>query len=140
MPINRWVGVGRLARDPELTWSKGENPFAIARFTVVIDKISSKNSETKPNYIPCVAYRRTAEFIKEHFHQGDKICTEGSITTGSYVNKDGATVYTMNVTVDSVDFAGRRNSADTQQQQPMESDFMTASDADDYPFKGEGDA
>lgn len=85
--MNKVVLVGRLTRDVELRENEGGTK--IARFNVAVSR-NYKNKEGKydADFISCVAYRNTAEFVEKYFHKGDGIIVEGRIQTGSY-EKDG---------------------------------------------------
>ena len=93
--------MGRLTADPELKTT--QNGISYCRFTVAVNRYS-KDGEDTADFISCVAWRSTAEFICNYFLKGNKIALIGSIQTGSYTDKDGRTVYTTDVLVDKVEF------------------------------------
>ena len=104
--------VGRLVRDVDIKYSTGENANAIGRFTVAVNR-RFKNKETDQydaDFINCVAFGSTSEFISKWFHKGEMIGLNGRIQTGSYTNKDGIKVYTTDVVVENVEFVGSKNS------------------------------
>ena len=107
--MNRVILMGRLTRDPEVRWSRGERAIAIARYTLAVDRRSRRNqdgnSEQTADFINCVAFDRAGEFAEKHFRQGQRILISGRIQTGSYVNKDGQKVYTTDVVVEEQEFA-----------------------------------
>ena len=103
--MNKWVGVGRLVRDPEVRYSQGENATAVARYTVAVDRRFKRDGEPTADFIPCVVFGRSAEFAEKYFRQGLRVAISGRITTGSYTNKDGIKVYTTEVTVEDQEFA-----------------------------------
>lgn len=102
--MNKVQLVGRLSRDPEVRYTQGENSMAIARFTVAVDRRFKKDGEQTADFISCVAFGKTAEFIERFFSKGRKIGLVGHIQTGSYDNKDGQKVYTTDVYVDECEF------------------------------------
>lgn len=129
--------LGRLARDPEVRYTQGENATSVARFTVACNRKYKKNSEQEADFISCVAFGKTAEFIERYFNKGSSIALNGRIQTGSYTNKDGSKVYTTDVVVESLEFVGKKNddsSADTSKQN---NDFMNIPDDIDenLPFE-----
>lgn len=129
--------LGRLVRDPEVRYTQGENATSVARFTVACNRKYKKNSEQEADFISCVAFGKTAEFIERYFNKGSSIALNGRIQTGSYTNKDGAKVYTTDVVVESLEFVGKKNddnSADTSKQND---DFMNIPDDIDenLPFE-----
>lgn len=102
--MNKVVLMGRLARDPAVRYSQGENPVAIARYTLAVDR-RGKPEERKADFIPCVALGKQGEFAEKYLHKGTKVVVEGRIETGSYTNRDGQTVYTVEVRVEGHEFA-----------------------------------
>lgn len=106
--------MGRLVRDPETRYTAGDNPTAVAKFTLAVDR-RKKAGENEADFISCVAFGKQAEWIDKYMRQGKKIGVVGEIRTGSYINKDGAKVYTTDVCVTSVDFADGK---DDQRQVP----------------------
>ena len=110
--MNKVILMGRLTRDPEVRYSQGENATAVARYTLAVDRrFNRNNDEQTADFINCVAFGRAGEFAERYFHKGTKIAVTGRIQTGSYTNKDGATVYTTDVVADRVEFLewGDRN-------------------------------
>lgn len=104
--MNKWIGMGRATRDPDIKYSQGENSMAIARFTLAVDRrIKRDSDEQTADFISCVAFGKVAEFIERYIRQGTKIVVEGRIQTGSYTNKDGQKVYTTDVVVENCEFA-----------------------------------
>lgn len=107
--MNNVALIGRLARDPEIRYSQGENQLAIARFTIAVDR---NKKDAGADFISCVAFGKTAEFIEKYFSKGKKIGIIGHIQTGSY-EKDGAKVYTTDVIADQVEFVESKSSEET---------------------------
>lgn len=108
--MNKVVLMGRLTKDPEVRYSTGENATAIGRFTVAVNR-RFKNAEGNydADFISCVAFGKSAEFIEKYFAKGSMIALSGRIQTGSYINKDGVKVYTTDVVVEDTEFAGGKN-------------------------------
>ena len=75
--------------------------MTITRFNLAVDK---KMKDQGADFISCVAFNKTAEFISKYFSKGSKLALEGHINTGSYTNKDGNKVYTTDVVVDAAEF------------------------------------
>ena len=114
--MNIVVLMGRLTRDPEVRYSTGENPLAIARYTLAVDRRFRREGEQTADFISCVAFGRSAEFAQKYFHQGVRITVSGRIQTGSYTNKDGNKVYTTEVVVDNQEFAESRAASEASRQ------------------------
>jgi single-strand DNA-binding protein len=105
--------MGRLTADPELRQT--QSGIASCRFTVAVNR-KYKNEQTgeyDADFITCVAWRQTAEFISRYFSKGKMIALEGTLRTGSYQdrNHDDVTHYTTDVYVDNVEFAGDKGSS-----------------------------
>lgn len=97
--------IGRICRDPEVRYSQnGNDSTAIARFTVAVDRRFKKEGGDTADFISCVAFGKTAEFLEKYFKKGMRIALNGRIQTGSYTNKDGVKVYTTDVIAENVEF------------------------------------
>ena len=103
--MNKVVLMGRLTRDPDVRYSQGETPLAIARYTLAVDRRFKRNGEQDADFINCVAFGRTAEFAEKYLKQGTKMVVSGRIQTGSYTNRDGVKVYTTEVVIEEQEFA-----------------------------------
>ena len=113
--MNKVILMGRLTRDPEVRYSQGETPLAIARYTLAVDRRNARSNnggdEQTADFINCVAFGRAGEFAEKYFRKGTKIAVSGRIQTGSYTNKDGVKVYTTEVIVDEQEFAESKNAS-----------------------------
>jgi len=112
--MNKVILMGRLTRDPEVRYSQGETPLAIARYTLAVDRRFNRNNggdnQQTADFISCVAFGRSGEFAEKYLRKGTKIAVTGRIQTGSYTNRDGQTVYTTEVVVEDQEFAESKNS------------------------------
>lgn len=104
--MNKVILMGRLTRDPEISYSSGENQTAVARYTLAVDRrFKRQGEEQTADFIRCVVFGRGAEFAQNYLHQGIKIVVVGRIQTGSYTNKEGQRVFTTDVVVEEQEFA-----------------------------------
>lgn len=110
--MNKVILMGRLTKDPDIRYSTGENPLAIARYTLAVDRRFHKDGEATADFISCVAFGRAAEFAEKYFRQGLKITISGRIQTGSYTNREGQKVYTTEIVVEEQEFAESKSSGD----------------------------
>lgn len=110
--MNKSILIGRFTRDPEVRYTDGGT--SIARFTIAVDRRFKKDGEQQADFIGCIAFGKTAEFVEKYFHQGMKIGLEGRIQTGSYTNKDGVKVYTTDVVAENVEFVESKSSGSGQ--------------------------
>lgn len=90
--MNKVLISGRLTKDVELRYS---NDTAVARFTVAVNR-----NKEETDFIPCVAFGKSAETIDKYCMKGSRIVVDGRIQTGSFVKKDGTKVYTTDVIVE----------------------------------------
>ena len=109
--MNKVILMGRLTRDPEVRYSTGNNPMAIARYTLAVDRRYKKDGEAEADFISCVSFGKTAEFAEKYYRQGLKIVVSGRIQTGSYTNREGQKVYTTEVVVEEQEFAESKSAS-----------------------------
>lgn len=103
--MNRVILMGRLVRDPDVRYTSGEKPTAVARYTLAVDRKFKRDGEQTADFISCVAFGKQGQFAENYLHQGMKMVVVGRIQTGSYTNKDGQRVYTTDVVVEEHEFA-----------------------------------
>ena len=103
--MNRVILMGRLTRDPDFRYSQNDSQLAVVRFTLAVDRRFKRDADQTADFISCVSFGKTAEFIHNYLKQGSKICVEGRIQTGSYTRQDGQKVYTTDVVVENAEFA-----------------------------------
>ena len=103
--MNKVILMGRLTREPEVRYSTGEKPMAIAKYTLAIDRKYKRDGEPTADFINCTVFGKSAEFVEKYFHQGTKIAITGRIQTGSFTNKEGQKVFTTTVVVEEQEFA-----------------------------------
>ena len=100
---------GRFTRDPDVRYTDGGS--TIARFTVACDRRFKQQDGQQADFISCVAFGKTAEFIEKYFTKCMKIELNGQIQTGNYTNNDGAKVYTTDVIAENVSFAESKSTS-----------------------------
>lgn len=147
--LNKALLVGNLTKDP--VFSKTQSGISVARFTLACNRTFSKNNEA--DFITCIAWRQTAEFMSQYVKKGNTIAIDGRITTGSYDDSTtGKKVYTTDVTCDSVQLiVGSKKQEEQPSDQPQtwqskakeekkfestswDTDEPIAIDSDDLPF------
>lgn len=122
--------LGRLCGEPKVTYTQGENPMAVARYVLAVDRRRNRNQQDgqpTADFISCVAFGKGGEFAEKWLHKGTKIALRGHIQTGSYTNKDGQKVYTTDVVADEQEFAeskGSGNSAPAPQSNGVPADMQ----------------
>ena len=108
--MNKVVLIGRLTRDPDIRYTQGEYAICIARYTLAVDRRFKREGEQNADFISCVAFGKSGEFVEKYLHKGTKIAITGRIQTGSY-EKDGQKVYTTDVVVEEHEFAESKASS-----------------------------
>ena len=141
--LNRIVLLGRLTADPET--KQTPNGVSVATFTIAVDRsFTAKGQEKQTDFIPCVAWRATADFIGKYFQKGSLIAIDGSLQTRKFTDKQGNNRTAYEVIVDQVSFAGSKtdsNAAPTQRpavQQPQRSSSFDMGDFGDFEEVEEG--
>lgn len=110
--MNKVILMGRLTKDAEVRYSQGENPTAIARFALAVDRRFKRDGDDQTaDFISCIAFGRVGEFLERFGRKGTKFVLEGRIQTGSYTNKDGQRVYTTEIVVENMEFAESKSNA-----------------------------
>ena len=135
--MNTIILKGRLTKDPELKAT--QSGISICRFCVAVNRRFNKD---EADFINCVAWRGTAEFISKYFKKGQEICLSGALTVNRWENEEGKSEWSSEVTVDNAEFCGSKSeksennveqSADTVD--PLQELNATAEDiAEELPF------
>lgn len=102
--LNRVVLMGRLTADPEL--KKTTSDLSVLSFTAAVERNYSGNKDKQTDFINCVAWRQTAEFISRYFSKGKMIALEGSIQIRNYTNKNDNKRQAVEVLVSQAYFQG----------------------------------
>lgn len=108
--MNNATLLGRLTKQPELKQTQSGQSFCT--FTLAIDrKYKNQDGTRDTDFIPCVAWRHTAEFIAKYFHKGERMAVTGEIRPRSWEDDTGQRRYMTEVIVDQAYFAdGKRDS------------------------------
>lgn len=135
--MNKVFLIGRLTADPEVRYTNDQK--AVANYTLAVDRRAARNAEghTEADFIRCVAWEKRAEFAEKYLRKGTKIAVSGRIQTGSYTGKDGKKVYTTDVIVEEVEFAGAKQEGEPPKQTastPADDFVNVPDDMDDLPF------
>ncbi len=101
--MNKVILIGRLTKDPEVKNTASQ--VTVCRFTLAVDRrFKDQNGQRQADFISCVAWRQTANFISQYFHKGSKIAVVGSIQTRSYDDQSGQKRFVTDVVVDEAEF------------------------------------
>ena len=124
--MNHCVIVGRWTKDPEVRYTQGETPMAIAKGTIAVDR---KGKDKGADFISVVGFGKIAEHIEKYYFKGMKANIAGHIQTGSYDHKDGYKVYTTDVVIDEIEFGESKKA-----EKPNLDEFTDVPDDDELPF------
>ena len=111
--MNKVILMGRLTRDPEVRYSQGESATAVARYSLAVDRRFKRDGEPSADFFNCVAFGRQAEFAERYLRQGTKMVVSGRLQTGSYTNRDGVKINTVDIVIEEQDFAESKAASST---------------------------
>ena len=106
--MNKVILLGRLTKDPEIRYSQSAEPVCVSKFTLAVDRRFKKDGEPDADFIYCVAFRRTAEFMERYIKKGMMVSVCGSLTVRSFEDNTGQRKWVTEVTAEEVNFAESR--------------------------------
>lgn len=131
--MNITILKGRLTNNPELKTT--QSGTSVCSFTLAVDRRYKNDNGPTADFIDCVAWEKTAEFITKYFTKGQEMIVVGKHQIRSYTDNSGAKRYVTEVVVSEVDFCGPKQQADAPAEtpsQPVSADIEV--DNDDLPF------
>jgi len=132
--INKVILMGRLTKDPELRYTNNKTP--VCSFTIAVNNGYGEKQQT--DFVNCLAWNKTAEFVTKYFTKGKMIIVIGRISTRSWETQDGKRAYATEVIANEVSFGETKSSQQTATQPPMQDDdddFTPLDEEDDdLPF------
>ena len=111
--MNKVIMIGRLTKDPEV--KKTQSNKTVANFTVAIN---DKFNKDKTDFINCVAWEKTADYLGNYVKKGNLIAVEGRISTRNYDGSDGKKVYITEVVCESVQSLERNDQTQAKSSEP----------------------
>ena len=106
--LNTAIIMGRLTADSELKSTGGG--VSVCSFTVAVDRrFKGQNEERQADFIRCVAWRQSAEFLARYFRKGSMVAVTGSIQVRSYEDKNGNRREAVELVADQISFTGERS-------------------------------
>ena len=130
--INNVTLMGRMTFDPEIKLT--QNGVSVCRFAIAVDRNYKSNEERKTNFIDCVAWRGTAEFIGRYFRKGSMIALTGEIQTDIYTDQNGNKRKSFDVVVKDVSFCGSKEKSNLDIVPDENTEFEEIDTEDDLPF------
>ena len=99
--MNKVILTGRFTRDPEIKYTN--DGTSIARFSIAVNRrFVKEGSDQKADFLNCIAFGKSAEFIEKYFSKGTKADLSGRIQTGSYINRDGQKEYSTDIVEEEI--------------------------------------
>ena len=142
MALNHLVIMGRFTKDPELR--RTDSGVAVASFTVAVDRDFKNNGETETDFIDCVAWRNTGEFVSKYFTKGRMAVVSGRLQIRKWKDKDGNNRNSAELVADNVYFGDSKKEENSQnvangysggEPTYQQADFTTLNDDDSQlPF------
>lgn len=123
--------VGRLVRDPEVRYGQNES-VSVAKFLLAVERRFKRDGDPTVDFINCTVFGKSAEFTEKYFRKGMRVAITGRIQTGSYKNKDGQTVFTTEIIVESQEIAQSKSESN-------ESSTASNAEAGKSPYGSSGD-
>ena len=134
--LNKVILGGRLTTTPELKQTQGGT--AVCSFNIAVNRKYQKDGNQETDFIPCVAWRATAEFISKYFDKGSSICIIGEIQTRSWQDNNGNKRYATEVIVDEANFVDSKSDnvgyVPPAYTAPSEASYEDVKTDDDLPF------
>ena len=129
--MNNICITGRLCAQPELK-ETGKGIF-VCSLSIAVERDYKTNGEKIVDFIPCVFWRKTAEFVSKYFKKGDMVAVVGSFESRKYKDKDGNNRTVWEVKADKVNFCGGKKEVSQENTQAFE-DVSQEISGEDLPF------
>ncbi|MFI3307023.1 MAG: single-stranded DNA-binding protein [Mycoplasmatota bacterium] len=144
--MNKVMLIGRITTKPELRYTSSNLPFT--RFSVAINRtFSNQQGQRETDFINVVVWRKQAENVCNFLNKGSQVAIEGRLQSGSYDDKDGKKVYTLDVQADNVQFLESKSQSQTRDSNPSPYDYQNNQgyqsnnvNVDNDPFADFGDS
>ena len=112
--MNKIILMGRLTRDPEVRYSQGDSPIAVARFSLAVDRRIKRQGDPDADFFNCTAFGKQGEFVEKYLKQGTKIVVTGRVQNDNYTNKNGEKVYSVQIIAEEIEFAESKGTGSPQ--------------------------
>lgn len=129
--MNKVILLGRLTADPEVKYSQSNEPLAVARFTLAVNRRFKKQGEPDADFINCIAFGKNGEFIEKYFRKGQMVSIIGRLQVRSWTDSEGKKRISTDVIVEEQYFAESKK-----QEKPQENfvELTENIDDEDLPF------
>ena len=103
--MNKVILMGRLTKEPEVRYSQGAEPLAIARYTLAVNRRFKRQGDPDADFIPCVAFGKAGEFAEKYFKKGQMVSVVGRLQVRSWEDNEGKKRWSTDVIVEEQYFA-----------------------------------
>lgn len=134
--MNKVILMGRLTRSPEVRYSQGAEPVAVARYTLAVNRRFKRKDEPEADFIPCVAFGKIGEFAEKYFKKGQMVSIVGRLQVRSWEDNEGKKRWTTEVIIEEQYFAESKNSQAAAQSKAADGFYPIdeSVEDDDLPF------
>lgn len=133
--LNKITLMGRLTKDPEMRYTQNQTPIASFALAVERDFPDKDTGGKQADFINCIAWRNTADFISKYFKKGTMAVVSGRLQIRNWKDKNGDNRQTAEVVVDSIYFGeGKKTDSNEQSAEDYQPKFQELSDDGDLPF------
>ena len=108
--MNKVILMGRLVRDPEVRYSQGNEPLAVARYTLAVNRRFRRQGEQDADFIGCVAFGKAGEFAEKYFKKGQIVSVIGRLQVRSWDYNEGKKRWSTDVVLEEQYFAESKSS------------------------------
>ena len=133
--MNQWVVMGRLTRDPEVRYTNGAEPMAIAEFSLAVDR---RTKDAKADFFKITAFGKLAEFVERYLEKGVKVLVSARVENNNYIRQDGSKAFGFQFVAEKIEFAeSKKQDAGADPRQDAGDGWMNVPDnvPDDVPFR-----
>lgn len=106
--MNKVILMGRLVRDPEVKYSQGTTPMAVAKYTLAVNRRFKKDGEPDADFINCVAFSKSGEFAEKYYKKGQLVSVVGRLQVRSWDDQNGQKRWSTDVVIEDQYFAEKR--------------------------------
>ena len=111
--MNKVILMGRLIRDPEVRYSQGADPVAVAKYALAVNRRFKRQGEPEADFINCVAFGKTGEFAEKYFKKGQMVSIIGRLQVRSWDDNEGKKRWSTDVVVEEQYFAESKASSES---------------------------
>lgn len=133
--MNKVILYGRLTREPEVRYTQGDKPMAIASISIAVNRKFKREGQPEADFFNCTAFGKTAEVLEKYFNKGSKILISGSLQNDTY-EKDGKKNTVTKILIDEIDFVDSKSTSNNASKAESNDGFMNIPTGveDELPF------